>query len=359
MKKSLLSITLFCFGILGASAQITITTADVATASKIIYQETDTLPAILVGSPAATSQTWNMSALKTGTKDTLSFLNANWVPNATFPTANLVMKQGYQNNYSYLTNSSTGLFTVGNTANVDFGSGTPAPVVQINSPAEELMIFPATYNSSFTNNYIQTTPPFYINTNFGGYQVDSARGKSEVQKTLIIDAWGSLTTPLGTFNVIRSKETKVTHDTLDGLIQLFGSWYNGAVKSADSTVTYTWWANGVGFPLVTATMDSTGAVKSVQWLVVLPVTGINEVLSSANVTVFPNPAENELNITIDGSKTESVQLFDITGRLMNTYAVENNYVLINTTAFANGIYTYSIIGKENVILNRGKFTIAK
>lgn len=357
MKKTLLSAILFCFGVLSASAQITITTADVATASKIIYQETDTLPAVSIGTALATSQNWDMSLLKTGTKDTLSFLNANWVPNAAFPTANLAMKQGSQDNYAYMLNSATGLFIVGNAVIADFGSG-PKPLKQINSPYEQLMAFPATYSTSFINNFITTTPSFYININ-PGVQIDSARGKSVVAKTVIVDAWGSLTTPLGTYNVIRSKETKVNHDTIDVYVPLFGGWQLGAQKAADSVVTYTWWANGIGFPIVSATMDSTGAVKSVQWLQSLPVTGINELASSVNVNVFPNPAENELNITIDGSKTESVQIVDITGRLINTYAVENNHVVINTSDFANGIYTYSIIGKENAVINHGKFAISK
>ncbi len=357
MKKSLLSIAIVCFGLLSASAQITITTADVAAPSKIIYQETDTLPTISIGAPGATSQTWNMLALKTGTKDTLSFLNANWVPNASFPTANLALKQGYQTNYSYLINSGAGLFSLGLAASVDFGSGL-TPIKQISSPAEKLMVFPATYNTSFTNNFTTTTPTFYININ-PGIQIDSARGKSVVQKTALVDAWGSITTPLGTYNVIRSKEIRINHDTMDALIPPFG-WQNGAQKASDSVVTYTWWANGIGFPIVTATMDSTGlGVKSVQWLQSLPITGINEVASSVNVNVYPNPAENELNISIDGLKTESIQVFDITGRLINSYSVQNNYALINTTTFANGIYTYSIIGKENAVLNRGKFTVAK
>lgn len=360
MKKSLLPVTIFCIGVLSASAQITITTADVATASKIIYQETDTLPTVSVGTPGA-SQTWNMALLNLGKKDTLSFLNASWHPNSAFPTSNLALKQGYQDFYSYLINASTGLTVVGNAGTNDFGNG-PVAITQINNPSEILMNFPATYNTTYTNNFTTTTPAFYLGITVPpGITLDSARAKSVVSKTVLVDAWGSITTPLGTYNVIRSKETKIKHDTTD--IYAMGAWnplpgYTPQI-AADSTVSFTWWANGIGFPIASATMDSTGAVKSVQWLKVLPVTGINEITSSVKVNVFPNPADNELNMMIDGAKTESVQVFDITGRLMNTYAVENNTVLINTSAFANGIYTYSIIGKENGVLDHGKFTVAK
>ena len=360
MKKTLLSATLFCFGVLSVSAQITITTADVAIPTKIIYEETDTLPIVSVGAPGVTTQTWNMSLLNSGKIDTLSFLNYSSIPNATFSSSNLVAKQGSTSNYAYMLNSAIGLFTLGNAATVDFGSG-PKAVKQINSPSETRQVFPATYATTDTNNFTTTTPAFLLGITVSGIFIDSARAKSVVQKTVIVDAWGSLTTPLGTYNVIRSKETKVNHDTTDAFSSTFGGiWVPAIQTAADSVVTYTWWANGIGFPIATATMDSTGALKSVQWLKSLPATaGINELVSAVTVNVFPNPAENELNITIDGSKTVSIQVFDVSGRLIDTYAVENNYALINTTAYANGIYMYSIIGKENTLLSRGKFTIAK
>lgn len=79
MKKSLLIASAFVLGSLGASAQITITTADIASPIKIIYQANDTLltnPAI-VGS-FGISQTWNMSSLASHTTDTLTFMSASW-----------------------------------------------------------------------------------------------------------------------------------------------------------------------------------------------------------------------------------------------------------------------------------------
>lgn len=358
MKKSLLIISAFVFGALSVKAQITITTADVATPTKIIYQANDTLltSPTIIGS-FGTSQTWNMSSLNNNTTDTMTFISYAWAPDTNFSTSNLVVKQGWQNNFTYLTNSASGLTNLGSKANTDFGGG-PSTVRQINSPSEILMNFPGTYLIAYTNNYITTTPPFYFGIDPGiGFVVDSVRQKSDVKKTVLVDAWGSLTSPLGTFNVLRSEETIVRHDTIDAYI--FGSWNDAVITQADSTTGYSWWANGVGFPLVSIKLDSLSNIKQTQWLLALPSVGINEYTAPTQVNIYPNPAQNEITFAVEASKVISIQVFDIAGRMIDSYPVSGALASINTSDFANGIYTYALVGLDNAILNRGKFTVAK
>ena len=192
---------------------------------------------------------------------------------------------------------------------------------------------------------------------YGGVTVDSIRMRSHIKKTALVDAWGTLTTPLGSYSVIRSKETKISHDTTDAFF--LGVWQNAIQTTADSVIQYTFWANGVGFPLVTATTDSAGAVTKVQWLKSLPATGINEYVAATEVNVYPNPAQDEITFDLESAKVISILVFDITGRIIDVYPVSNDKVAINTSAFANGAYLYSVVGKNNSILKRGKFTIAK
>ena len=355
MKKTLLILSSFSFVITSAIAQITITSNDITIPTHLVYQSTDTLPTVSVGSAGA-SQTWNMTALGQSTKDTLLFESYAWAPNANYPTANLVVKQGSKSQFVYAISNSSSLSFLGNAGVANIG-GFPTNINQTDSPAEISVTYPYTYNSSFNNNY-KTKAKFYYGQTISGYQIDSIREYSSVKKTAVVDAWGSLTTPLGTYNVIRSKETKITHDTVDAFVHLLLSWQN-IQMTADSTTTYTFWANGVGFPLVTATMDSTGNVKSVQWLTTLPALGINEYSSSLNENVYPNPAQNEINFVADASKQKAIQLFDVAGRLINTVSILDEKTTISTSDFANGIYYYSIIGKDNSVLSRGKFAIAK
>jgi hypothetical protein len=353
MKKQLLSISIICLFVSSINAQITITTADVITPTKTLYQCTDTAPTISIG-PAGTNQTWNMSTLSQHSIDTLTFLPYSAAPNSKFSTANIAVKQGYQDFYTYLKNSSGSLTSLGNGGILDLGNG-PTPVNQVNTPSEILMNFPATYNTGFTSNYVTRATAYYGQT-IQGFPVDSVRQTSSVKKTVLVDAWGSITTPMGTFNALRSMETKISHDTIDAYA--FFNWNNAVITTADSTVSYIWWTNGVGFPLVTATMDSSGAVADVQWLKSMPI-GIHEYVAAIEINIYPNPAQNEITFSMESANVSSIQIFDIAGRIVDSYKVSNDKMIINTSQFSNGAYTYTAIGENNMVLRNGKFTIAK
>jgi len=174
----------------------------------------------------------------------------------------------------------------------------------------------------------------------------------------LVDAWGTLTTPLGTYSVIRSKETKITHDTSDVHISVLG-WQNAAQTTADSTTQYTFWANGIGFPLVTLTMDSTGAVSDATWLKAMPMVGITEYTAPVAVNVYPNPTQDQLFIATDANKAQAIQVYDIAGRLVSTQTITADISTVNTSAFANGAYTFTILGRDKSVLNRGKFNVAR
>lgn len=357
MKKLLLTTTAIVALTIIATAQITVTTADIASPTKIIYQANDTMPTVSEGS-FGISQTWNMSALNTHTTDTMTFISYAWAPNSNFSSSNLVAKQGWQNNYVYLTNASSGLTVQGSSGIADFGGG-PMVLNQINTPSENVMNFPGMYLTTFTNNYTTNTD-FFLGFDPGiGFVIDSVKQRSIVKKTVLVDAWGSLTTPLGTFNVLRAEETTVRHDTTDAEVPAFGGWQYNVDVTADSTTGYSWWANGVGFPLVSIQLDSLSNIKQTQWLLALPAVGINEQANATVVMVFPNPAQNQINFTVESSKVTAIQVMDITGRMIDFIVTSEDNVSINTSLYANGVYTYALVGKDNAILNRGKFTIAK
>ena len=268
MKKSLLFIIAFstCFFI--ASAQITITSTDMPSDSTIIYQASDTLTNISIGN-AGPNQVWDFSSLLLHTFEVASVLPFSSAPNPAFPAANLVYQNGTQNFFQYAINSNSSFVTIGSGGQTTI-SGNQLNINQFNTPAETEFNFPTNYNSTYSNNFASNAK-FYFGQTIQGITIDSIKNIAGVQKTFLVDAWGDLTTPLagGPYSVLRTKTTKITHDTT--MAFFFGGWNNipGGI-SVDSVTTYSWWANGMSAPLATATMDSAGAVSNVVWLMAIP-----------------------------------------------------------------------------------------
>jgi len=73
-------------------------------------------------------------------------------------------------------------------------------------------------------------------------------------------------------------------------------------------------------------------------------------------SIYPNPAKNVLNIT-SNENINRVEVFNMMGQMVGAYDANDTYTQINTTAFANGVYTVKI-ETENGTTTR-KFTVAR
>jgi hypothetical protein len=77
-----------------------------------------------------------------------------------------------------------------------------------------------------------------------------------------------------------------------------------------------------------------------------------------NVKLYPNPANNV--VTIESSvDVQTVQVIDITGRVVVNTAVHSNKFSLETAALAPGTYIYQVLDKDKIILGRGKFDITR
>jgi hypothetical protein len=88
--------------------------------------------------------------------------------------------------------------------------------------------------------------------------------------------------------------------------------------------------------------------------------GVNE-FSGENysVSVFPNPSSTTTNFEVKDPNAFEVAVYDMTGREIKREKIYDNKVSINSYQLPAGIYSYSILSKENAILNRGKFSVTE
>lgn len=363
MKKILLFLPLFTFVSFTTTAQIIISTTDVPAPSKWLYYANDTMPSVSMGSASATSQNWDMSGLVQHTLDTSKVMNYSDLPNSVFLTANTVVKQGGGDFFGYLNNSSTSFVLLGGHGTFDV-QGSPTTVNQICTPAEIIFNFPSTYTSSFNNNY-STEAKFYYGQQYQGITIDSISQRSYVQKSVLIDAFGTLTTPMGgPYNVLRVNEFKKSNDTI--MAYFFGDWnlIPGGIDSTVST-TYYWWANNIGTALITADIDTSGNPSNIQWLKSMPVTppmSVEELKFSSNsLLLYPNPSTDKISISIYkdlaiyiGKEATVINITNVIGenlKQINVNELLNGDGTIDISDLAKGTYFLQIQNK-NLNLNK-------
>ena len=79
-------------------------------------------------------------------------------------------------------------------------------------------------------------------------------------------------------------------------------------------------------------------------------TGIQQLTSgTVKATVFPNPADATVNITLNDNTTANVTLMDMAGRIIQSLQVTNGTAAISTKALAEGLYQVSIRSGAQVL----------
>jgi len=83
-------------------------------------------------------------------------------------------------------------------------------------------------------------------------------------------------------------------------------------------------------------------------------TGIKDLIKS-NINIYPNPANNQVHVTIDDndvlSKNYDLKLYDVTGKLIINQVLNTKESIINLNQIENGIYIIQISTKDNLHFN--------
>ncbi|MGY6562055.1 MAG: T9SS type A sorting domain-containing protein, partial [Luteibaculaceae bacterium] len=76
----------------------------------------------------------------------------------------------------------------------------------------------------------------------------------------------------------------------------------------------------------------------------LVTTGIKNLANSIAITIFPNPASNQVNISYTGSLAERVALtiFDLSGKAVGSAVINQNQQVVDISGLAQGIYLFRI-----------------
>ncbi len=300
------ALSVFVLPALKAHGQITVTQADMPAVNDKIVVDSDLTPSVTPGNKGV-SQVWNYTALKANKAITNEFISPSWSPYAgDFPAANITDTMDGVAGYTFIL-STSGAYSI---EGVTQAAGYPA-VAPFN-PLYTQIVFPANYLNHFSGIAFAQTKPEAIT--YSGY--DSAKANLTIYYKDTIDAWGSMTTPAGTFNVLRVKHYE--HDVDSIFLQdnsIFHVWSYSSLASPPPFMvcSYTWYANNIHTPIASMITDTNFInAKTVGWY--SGVEGINELSDKSKTLVYPNPCSTQITFKYSTESAKYITVFDITGR---------------------------------------------
>ena len=346
MKRNI-TLLLSLFVLWSAQAQITINSSDIIALGIKAVQTVDTLPDASITEGGTGLQSWDYTALKDQQESEFEFIMPDETPFfGEYPNANLAALFDSVG-YLYFTLNDQAFKIIGTRAHFEIDSATSLDLSIHINPGQSLLRFPA----SFGNTYSETTlQVISIPGTAVGFPFDSVRLETTTHRTVSIDAYGDLTTPLSNYQVIRSSELNLAWDST--YILFGGVWQLAdASTEADTSYNYNFWtnSNGLGFPVVQVEYEPEFDAYSITWLKNI-VTSDNEVFNGPAMEMFPNPASDYLKLRFEEAQSGSVEIFDMTGKLVASQELNSSEIQIQVSGLGAGTHLLVIKDQKGKML---------
>ncbi|MEM9022562.1 MAG: T9SS type A sorting domain-containing protein [Bacteroidota bacterium] len=386
MRKQLLITLSVVASAVAASAQVTIDGSTIAPLNSLAVEGRDNSPAgNLVPGPAGSNQTWNLSGLVESQRDSTLIVDPETLPfNGFFPTANRgLVNVSDDSTWLFMDRSANALLVLG-AAGLEANGDTVALGFDV-----PLITFPSTMGTTYSESgdpiVLVTLDALGLDPDGAGPHpaLDSIRVLANRATDSEMDGWGTLQTPLGTFNVVRQHAFDIAVEEWQMLVAGSATWETISAEvgvvimedplQRDTQEVYRWWTDDPnhGFPVATLEMGPGNVVAAGTWLRaplsaadgISPLPGIAPVSVStigpaSKVQVYPNPTTGRLFIEVGQEKAQSLEVSDITGKHVATFPL-NGRNTVDVAAWAPGMYFYRIrdvagrmIAADKLVLKR-------
>tara|TARA_B110000444_G_scaffold234677_1_gene245178 strand:- start:496 stop:1611 length:1116 start_codon:yes stop_codon:yes gene_type:complete len=343
-------------------SQITLTDANLVVSGDTVYMAYVSNPtsSIIIGN-SGMNQIWDFSTLQASYVDTelyISPVGTNY--ESLYSSADLCLNTG--GSITYFDKNSFGVFICGRNDTV------------FNSPALYLPL-PLTYSMSLTDGPIVVIEEFitgtFLSTALPSANVatltnnianiaDTALIQVTNTSEFSVDASGFITTPLGTYDVLRLKEVKKVSSVLNvycsDTITQQGMWYNNIPFSAipflasfsnnEQEITYRWVTNdnAVKYLVAAAVVDSLDNVEELSFQITPLLNNVTE-LPASSFNIYPVPVSDKLIIDNQSNELTSLDLLDVNGKVI-LKRVFSHKTSLDISRIIPGIYFLNLRNKE-------------
>jgi len=315
MKKILTLLWVLIYISLTTYSQITVSSADMPATGNKINKSTALTTAPIDYTLTGTNYNWDFSSLLPLSQSVDTFVTVASTSILYYPTfifsADQALKQSavnlgvaqMSNVYNFYKNSGAAYNLIGYAAQIN---GIPLPLKY--NTADRLYKFPLNYGNIDSSSSVAT-----INVPSLGYFREIKERKN------IVDGWGTLTTPYGSFQVLRIKSVIYQKDSLS--MDTIPFPIPAIVRNI---VEYKWIGKNNGIPLLEIVETSFGVLPAFTTTInyIDTVRNLNPfkveklINGSESIRVFPNPATNQFSIsyTLNKAAEVDIRLFDLTGK---------------------------------------------
>lgn len=307
MKKILL-ITSLVILTMNLKSQIVVNSIDLMVGD-VVLQAVDTnfqTPLLAPG----TDLSWDFSGIHGQRIDTLAPIDpATTTHGAGFPDANLAF--GTTSSAVYFSNTTSGYVALG------LGGILPQLNVDIEiaySDPDTMALFPMNYGDSRTADAYGV---LYDNIDIPTLGATDVKVSESVFRTQTVDAWGTVTTPHDSYDVLRVQEYEIKIDS--AFIMVFGfEIYQEDYSQFDTTYRYTFYTNDptIKFPLLEVKYNNIAdTILEAKWITFIADQTSDLTLEDSKITIFPNPSSDRINISTQ-EEISSVKLFNAQGKAL-------------------------------------------
>jgi len=166
-------------------------------------------------------------------------------------------------------------------------------------------------------------------------------------RTSEVDGWGEITTPFGTFDVLRVKSHLTFDDSAYIDFGLGGTWLELPTPDQNE---YTWWSNDNKVPImriVTQVVAGDETITKVEFKDMERNIASIEISEEFQGSLYPNPATNSVNFTFE-SGVNQVLIYSISGDLVYANSNTTKSLNVDVSTWTTGVYLVKLISDETV-----------
>ncbi len=205
---------------------------------------------------------------------------------------------------------------------------------------------------------------------------DSIRVRVELDRVDLVDGWGTVLLPgNNTYEVLRQRRFQMTETRLEVKVPIL-DWLDvtdqfgaaaGGFLGMDTTITLTYWAEGVNEPVAVITLDDEETnVESFTFKNSEIITSTEPIVRSGfeDVFAYPNPAINYARfdcVNLDPNHYD-LKIFNILGleAYSERYFISGNKMLkVDLSDFRKGTYLYSLVDTTGKVVTTKRLVVIK